>query len=211
MLINCGLRERWGCIWNITLPLSFCLFRPICIKFVTEDVYKTSFSNCNFNENLCCEGHTVRKGVNKFLYVYSTLIFQFGFNSVYDICTKCCCVFVSFMKIGAEKTAISFIRNCMCCDNWYRYERKESLGKFCVHHLKSCSPIQIKSDRVLVTSQSLLITVRILRPQLLICCYKTALCCLRYNFVEATEQRAIRLFAWLKKIIRIKFGAQSSE
>jgi len=64
---------------------------------------------------------------------------------------------------------------------------KENLGRFCVQHLQSCSSIEIENNRVLVTSHPL-ITVRILWPELLISFYKTALCCLRYNFVEATGQ-----------------------
>jgi hypothetical protein len=45
-----------------------------------------------------CEIHMVLKGVNISLHVYSTLIFRFGFNSVY----ACAHNFVSFIKIGAE-------------------------------------------------------------------------------------------------------------
>ena len=64
--------------------ISFvCIFRLICIKLGREGLYKTSFSNCNFHENLWCESHTVFKGVNKSLHVYFTPIFRFGFNSVY--------------------------------------------------------------------------------------------------------------------------------
>jgi hypothetical protein len=90
------------------LSYSFLLhFSSDLYKIRDRRLYKTSFSNCNFRENLCCENHTVLKVVNKSLHVYSTLIFRFGFNSVY----ACAHNFVSFTKIGAEKAPFSFVRN----------------------------------------------------------------------------------------------------
>lgn len=88
----------------------FSIFPLICMKFGTEGLYKTSFSNCNFHENLCCESHTVHKGVNKFPYVYSTLIFRFGFNSVYDVHIMLLCIW-KLKENRRRKAALFFCKN----------------------------------------------------------------------------------------------------
>jgi hypothetical protein len=67
--------------------------------------YDVGVSSNKFHcrENQLIDGHILLKGVNKLRRVISTRVVRFGWNSVYMICSKCCWIFMSLVKIGAAK------------------------------------------------------------------------------------------------------------
>ena len=79
---------------------TFHIYGLIWVKFGIDGLISMPFSVYEFRENRHCEIHTLLKGVNETIFVFSTFVVQFCWMMVPQMNANIYRVILSFMKIG---------------------------------------------------------------------------------------------------------------
>jgi hypothetical protein len=93
-----------GC--NEILLLFTAVFFPILKNFSKRDARESLLGNCEFREYWRSESQTLLGDIMNFVYIFSTFIFRFLWNSVQEIRTWCCLVFLRFVEVGSGKAVL---------------------------------------------------------------------------------------------------------
>jgi hypothetical protein len=119
---------------KLNLAPTSIFFSPIWVKFGTGSEHYGSSSDGEFSENRRSEIRASLRSLNEILPALSKFVVRIGWNMVWDLCTRCCWAFASFMKIGAGNAvhvlwAQTKYHFCVYRKIVWRLESKERLGE----------------------------------------------------------------------------------
>ena len=93
---------------NNFLPVSSRFLGPILVKFSIEGLHITQLISCVFHENQHVESHTLGLSPKERLYLFFTPIVGIEWNSVKEICKKCCGSYVNCIELKQERPSFTY-------------------------------------------------------------------------------------------------------